>query len=171
MKWKYRISVILNVILIIWIIIQYETKNLSTNSLGQYSNDFDFIIKRDNNTYTINTYKSTLTKQLDWHKDTVIKYEVTRKLKEEVFNKLKKIDIFKYPEHYAPTSLVREFPSMRYFIQYTVNGNTRIVDWKENTESETKEAQHLRELFDNLLNELESDNRIKNLPDSKVAYL
>ncbi|WP_047450896.1 hypothetical protein [Alistipes sp. ZOR0009] len=170
MKWKYRISIILNVILIVWIIVQYGINNLSTDSLGQYSNDFDFIIKLDNNAYTINTYKNTLTKQLDWHRDTVISYEVPSKLKKDVFDKLKKIDIFKYPEHYSPTSLVREFPSMSYFIQYTVNGNTRIVDWKENTESETTEAEHLRDLFDRLLKELESDNRIKNLPDSKVAY-
>ena len=170
MKWKYRISIILNIVLLLWILLQYVINNLTTNSLGEYSKDFNFIIKLANSAYTINTYNNTLIKQLDWHKDTVIKYEVTNKLKMEIFDKLKKIDIYKYPDHYAPTSLIRESPSMSYFLQYTVNGNTRIVDWKENTESETKEAQHLRELFDKLLNEIERDNRVKSFPDSKVAY-
>jgi hypothetical protein len=171
MKWKLRISIVLNIILILWIIVLYALDNLTTNSLGEYSKDFDFKVKLQSNSYVINTYDNTLTKQLTWHKDTTIRYTIDLKYKKEIFDYLKKIDIYKYPSNYAPTSIVREYPSFNYYIQFTSKGVTRTIDWRENTCSETMDAKRLLKLFEKIQKIIDEDPRVKNLPEDNRAFL
>lgn len=171
MKWKFRISIVLNIILIFLIIVLYGLDNLTSNSLGEYTNDFNFKVKLESNSYVVNTYTNTLTKQLTWHKDTTIRFTIDPKLKRDIFDYLKKIDIYKYPSKYAPTSIIHELPSFCYYIQLTSNGVTRTIDWRENTCSETRDAKKLLKLFEKIQEYIDKDPRVKDLPASSRAFL
>lgn len=130
-------------------------------------NDFDFVASVGNDSYKINTYAETYTQALDWEKDTTITLCLTREEKELIYKTITKIDIFRYPENYAPTSTISISPSPDYFISLTMEGIDRRINWTENTESTTKEAKRLRRLFDVITQQIDNHKEIKELPESK----
>jgi hypothetical protein len=131
--------------------------------------DFNFIAGND--FYKIDTYNNTLTKLIEMGKDTIINYKFPPMEKEKIFKKLKQIDIYKYPENYAPTSTVQILPANEYYISLTINGENLKIDWIENTYSETKDAQNLSGLFDAIFKIINEDKKVRNLPESKIHRL
>lgn len=63
------------------------------------------------------------------------------------------------------------FPSFSYQFEFTLNGVGYKINWKENTESDTKDAKELRYLFLEIQNIIEKDSIVKKLPESKRAFL
>jgi hypothetical protein len=143
----------------------------SANYPNTMPNDFNFIMKIENSTYVIDTYRSTLTKTIDWETDTAISYQLTQKEKEKIFNTLKSIDIYKYPEDYAPTSTKTASPSYSYYLKFTINKKEYEISWKENTESEVEDARNFRRLFQEFKKFIEEDERVETLPKSKRAFI
>jgi hypothetical protein len=133
-------------------------------------NDFNFISNIADGEYILDTYKSKLTKTIDWDTDTTISYKIPFAEKQKIYKILKKIDIFQYPENYAPTSKKDVFPSFTYRFEFTMNDIDYKINWQENTESEIKDARELRKLFIEIQKYLENDYIIKELPESKRAF-
>jgi hypothetical protein len=134
-------------------------------------NDFNFISSIADSSYILDTYKNKVTKTIDWELDTTISFVLPVSEKQKIFKILKEIDIYKYPQNYAPTSTVKVSPTFSYQFEFTLNGVDYKINWKENTESETKDAKELRKLFLEIQKILENNDLIKDLPESKRVYL
>jgi hypothetical protein len=132
--------------------------------------DFNFISNIADNSYILDTYKDELTKTIDWELDTTISYQLPIEEKQKIYELLKEIDICKYPENYAPTSTVKVLPTFSYQLKFTISGVDYKINWKENTESEIKNARELRKLFFEIQKILENDDLIKKLPESKRVF-
>ena len=133
--------------------------------------DFNFVAKVESNKYVIDTYNNTLSKSINWDKDTIIHYEISESDKRRIFNLLKENDIIKYPNYFTPPTHYQIMPSFDYFFKCTFDSINVEINWEFNTESEEKEAKKLRvflyQIFDNIL----ENEQIKKLPKSKrVAY-
>lgn len=156
---------------IIGLIIIFGCEQRLTNYPDIMPNDFNFISNIADSSYILDTYNDKLTKTIDWDIDTTISYKIPFTEKQKIYEILKKIDIFKYPENYAPTSKKDVSPSFSYRFDFTMNGIDYKINWKENTESEIKDARELRKLFIEIQKNLENDDIIKELPKSKRAFL
>lgn len=158
-------------LVIIGLVIISGCERRSTKYPKTMSNDFNFISNIADSSYVLDTYKDRLTKKIDWALDTTISYQLSIAEKQRVYKILKEIDIYKYPENYNPTSTVEVFPSFSYQFEFTLNGVDYKINWKENTESDTKDAKELRNLFLEIQNMIEKDSKVKKLPKSKRAFL
>jgi len=79
------------------------------------------------------------------------------------------MDIFKYPTNYAPTSTISISPSLSYNFEFTMNSITSKINWKENTNSENRNAKKLRNLFEEIGEYIVENKEVKSLPkDSRV---
>ena len=157
-------------LLVIGLVIVFGCDRRSTKYPETMSNDFNFISNIADSSYVLDTYKDKLTKKIDWNLDTTISYQLSVAQKQNIYKILKKIDIYKYPENYNPTSTVSVSPSFSYQFEFTLNGVDYKINWKENTESETKVAKELRNLFREIQNIIEKDSQIKKLPGDKRAF-
>ncbi len=116
-------------------------------------------------------YKGTFTKTIDWEKDTTITLFLTREEKELIYEAICKINIYSYPENYAPISTISVSPTFTFSIEMTMEGIDRSINWTENTESETKDAKRLRRLFEKIAEQIENHKEIKELPkDERVFF-
>lgn len=158
-------------LLIIGLVIIVGCERRHTNYPETMPNDFNFFTNIADSSYILDTYKDKLTKTIDWDADTTITYELSLSERQKIYKILKAIDIYKYPENYAPTSTVNVSPTFSYRFEFTLNGVDYKINWKENTESDTKDAKELRTLFQEILKAIETDDRVKKLPESKRAFL
>jgi len=132
--------------------------------------DFNFIASIESDSYIIDTYKGTCTKTIDWEKDTTITLCLTREEKELIYKTISMINIYSYPENYAPISTISVSPTFAFSIKMTMEGIERSINWTENTESETKDAKRLRRLFEKIAEQLENHKEIKELPEDERVF-
>jgi hypothetical protein len=158
-------------LLVIVLVIVFGCDRRSTNYPETMPNDFNFISNIADSSYVLDTYKAKLTKKIDWELDTAISYRLSLAEKQKIYTILKEIDIYRYPPNYAPTTRVRLRPSFSYQFEFTLNGGDYKINWKENTESETKDAKELRNLFREIQSDIEKDSQVKKLPESKRGFL
>lgn len=133
--------------------------------------DFNFTASLWTDSYTIDTYENRYTKALDWEVDTVIPLTLTREEKELIYKTIIDIDIYRYPDNYAPVSTNFISPSFTFFIKMTIDGYDLSINWEENTHSETKSAKRLRKLFEEIKELLEKHNEVKDLPESNRIFI
>ncbi|NPD45463.1 hypothetical protein [Lentimicrobium sp. S6] len=157
-------------LLAIGLIVMFGCEQRSSDYSDSMPDDFNFIANIADNSYIFDTYRGKLTKTIDWKRDTTISYQLPIGEKQKIYKLLKNIDIYKYPLNYAPTSTVKISPTFSYCFKFTINGIDHKINWKENTESEIKEARELRKLFLEIQNILEKDELIIELPLSKRAF-
>jgi len=166
-----KVIVLLIVIFSLTLIVFFGYKRTSRSYDKEMPSDFNFFAKVEYDTYLLDTYNNTLTKKFDWEHDTIISFEIGQEFKEKIYNTLCDIDIYKYPENYAPTSTITVDPSTSYFLKFTFNSDTTEINWTEHTYSEKKEAKKLREIFETIYEYLEQDDRVKSLPEDRRAFL
>lgn len=158
-------------LLVVGLVIVFSCDRRTTKYPEAMPNDFNFVSNIADSSYVLDTYKDKLTKKLDWKLDTTISYQLSLAEKQKFYTILKEIDIYRYPQNYAPTTRVRERPSFSYQFEFTLNGDNYKINWKENTESDTWDAKKLRTLFREIKNTLEKDDQVKKLPEDKRAFL
>lgn len=158
-------------LIVIVLVIVFGCDLRSTKYPATMPKDFNFISNIADSSYVLDTYKDKLTKTIDWELDTTIAFVLPLYEKQKIYNILKVIDIYKYSENYAPTSTVQVSPTFSYQFEFTLNGIDYKINWKENTESETKDAKELRNLFREIQNDIEKDGQVKKLPESKRGFL
>jgi len=129
--------------------------------------DFNFEIQLKSNLFVVNSYKNTLTKGIKWESDTTISFTVTDEWKKKIYTALVSLDIYKYPENYAPTTTITVLPSFDYSITFTLNEKTTTVNWAVNTESNEREAIALRKFFDSIYNDVMESTEIQSLPNTE----
>jgi len=171
-KSRYVVGLVVIVISVtIGCVINLDYRHTSYDYPDSMPVDFNFISNIESNSYILDTYKNKLTKAIDSKVDTIISYQLSLDEKQKIYEVLKDIDIYKYPENYAPTSTITVSPSFAFQFEFTLNGSNHKIIWTENTESETKDARDLRKLFNAIQRILLTDDRIKKLPESKRVFL
>ena len=158
-------------LLVVGLVFLLSCVRKSTSYSDTMPNDFNFISNIADSSYILDTYKDKLTKVIDWNLDTTISYQLPVKEKQKIYKLLTKIDIYKYPENYAPTSTIKVSPTFSYRFEFTMHGVDHKINWQENTESENKDSKELRKLFFEIQNILENDDLVKELPVSKRTFL
>ena len=148
-------------------IIASNIKTVSSEYPREMVKDFNFEIQLKSNLFVVNSYKNTLTKGIKWDSDTTITFTVTDEWKKKIYTALASLDIYKYPENYAPTTTITVLPSFDYSITFTLNEKTTTVNWAVNTESNEREAIALRKFFDSIYNDLMEYTEIQSLPNSE----
>jgi len=151
------------------IFLGYERRSTSYEKLMPV--DFNFSATIDFEAYTLDSYNNTLVKQFDWERDTLITFHVKKEFKEKIYSILRDIDIYKYPENFAPTSTTNILPYSPYYFKFTMDSITTSLNWIENTNSEIKDAKKLRTLFIEIRDYIEQDKRADTLPEDKRAFL
>jgi len=158
-------------LLVIVLVIVFGCDRRSTKYPETMPNDFNFSSNIADSSYMLDTYKDKLTKTIDWGLDTTISFQLSLTEKQNIYKIFKEIDIYKYPENYAPKSTLKVFPTFSYQLGFTLNGVDYKINWKENSESDTKDAKELRKLFREIQNTIEKDDQVKKLPESKRGFL
>ena len=158
-------------LLVIGLVIVFSCERRTTKYPETMPNDFNFISNIAESSYILDTYKDKLTKTIDWERDTTISYQLSLAEKQRIYSILKEIDIYHYPQNYNPTTRVRVRPSFSFEFEFTLNGVDYKINWKENTESDTRDAKKLRNLFRMIQNTIENDAQVKKLPEDKRAFM
>jgi hypothetical protein len=166
-----KANLIFNCLLIVGLALMLDCVQQNSKYPSNMPEDFNFIAEIKSNTFVVDTYKNTLTKSIDWDKDTVISFEFPQYEKVKVFNILKEINILNYPKNFSPKSTIRIFPGFLYRFKFTMKSIEYEVDWKVNTESEVPDAKELKKLFEDIMLYIEKDQRVKNLPESKRVFM
>lgn len=138
------------------------------NKIHTMPPDFDFIAQygiADGN--IINTFNSTFTKRIDWDKDTVVSLSFASQEKEKVYNKIKRYRIDEFPVYFVPESIIDVSPSPTYYLMFKINDTFYYITWEINTFSKEKSAKRLRTIFSQIINYLNKQEIITNLPDDK----
>lgn len=162
------------IIIIVTFAVSYFIHNLDLRckSYPEFNKDkFNFQMKYDDIFYNLDTYNDIFSYGLAWDRDTVISYRVSDKLKREVYSILVDIDIYRYPENYAPTTTFRKLPADYYYLKYSFDSISYTINWRENTESTNRDAVKLRKLFRFIISEIENDSIINSLPPSLIFKL
>lgn len=158
-------------VLAVGLIVLSSCGSISTSYSETMPNDFNFISNIADSSYVLDTYNDKLTKVIDWNLDTTISYQFPINEKQKIYKLLTKIDIYKYPENFAPTSTIKVSPAFSYRFKFTMQGVDYKINWQENTESEIKDSRELRKLFFEIQKIIENDDLVKELPESKRAFL
>jgi hypothetical protein len=168
---KKRICYILLILFSLTLIVFWNLEKQKGLYSKNMPSDFNFHVNIASDSYIINTYNNTLTKTIDWEKDTTITLIVSSEFKESIYKLLREIDIAKYPPNYAPTSTVNILPSFSYKIKYTMDSMTTSTKWEENTDSENRDAKRLRNVFNEIEKYIEENEEVNSLPDSQRVFM
>lgn len=169
------VAITLTVLQMLFLIIYFNwEKRSSFNYPEKMPNNFNFKFEYGwGNTkfLKIDTYNNTLTSLINLEKDTTIEYHFSKIEKEKIYNTINEIDIYIYPENYAPTSVQQILPAYTYYFETSINSDTIRINWEENTSSRTKESQNLMKIFNEIFTITGEDERVKNLPECEIYPL
>ena len=167
--WTKIFAISIAIVQMIVLLIIFGVKKRIGSYPERMPEDFNFVASFWTDSYKIDTNKNIYTKALNWEADTIISLCLTNEEKELIYKK-KKIDIYKYPHNYAPTSTISVSPSFSFSIKVSINGHDHSINWTENTESKNKDAKRLMELFENITEQIEKHEEVKRLPKSKRFF-
>lgn len=167
---KVILSIFISLLLIIDIFALFIKPISPVQLPKKMPQNFNFIAVIGFESYTINTYENTLTKQYQWDVDTTIKVEIEESFKKEIYDYLRKIDIFRYPANYAPISYISVSPSFEYYLKFTADSIEFVIDWTENTCSDSKDAKQLSKLFEKFAKYIEKLDKEMKLPESERCF-
>ena len=153
---------------LLFILIISSCNNYNSTSEAGFNFIFTWGIMDDS---SVNTYNKTYTQALDWDNDTTIMFKFSEKEMNEIFRLIKKYEIDHYPELFIPTTSRFQSPQDSFFLEYQYDNITKKVLWDINGLSQTRDAKKLRKIFNRIISYVQKDERIRNLPDSKRAYL
>lgn len=90
--------------------------------------------------------------------------------KEKIYQSLKDIDVFGYPEDFEPPTSTLVLPSSDFYLEVEINGVSKKINWEQNVYSSTKRAKRLRRVFDLLDDMLDASAAIQALPKDERMF-
>jgi len=123
----------------------------------------------------LNTFDGTVTKDLVGAGFATTKLMLTNQELQNIYVKMKEIDILSYPEdyhpQYSPTQQRFVTPFKTYALTMRFEGKTKKIFWADKSESIMPEAKQLRDLIEYIKKIIESKEEYKKLPPPEGAYL
>ena len=119
----------------------------------------------------LNTFNKTYTKTIDWDKDTTIYFELSSEQKRNIYDKIRSLDVQKYPKQFTPISKETIRPSPTFYIKVRLGSVEKEIYWNDNTNSKEKEAQLLRDFFRYLERIVDENPIVKQLPKDDRSFM
>jgi hypothetical protein len=119
----------------------------------------------------LNTFNETFTKTIDWGNDTTIYFELSIEQKRNIYDRIRSLDILKYPKQFIPKSKEEIHPSPSYYVKIRFKDIEKEVYWSENVNSKEKKAQLLRDFFSYLERIVAENPNVKPLPKDNRTFL
>ncbi len=133
--------------------------------------DFNFIAIWRFEGKVIDSSQGVFQQALSFDSDTTISFNFTGSQKEKIFQNLKGIDVFGYPEDFEPPTSTFVLPASNFYLEVEINGVRRKINWEENIYSSTEKAIRLRGFFELLDKLLEAHPKIQELPEDDRLFL
>lgn len=133
--------------------------------------DFNFVFN-----YGVNAKNQLDTAKEQFTKDMVSESSVTTNLKlsddemNTIYSEMKNIDILGYPDNFEPKSNKKQTPFNIYSLKIIAEGKEKNIYWKDESVSETKEAEQLRKLFKEIEEIIVNKDEFKKLPEPTSHY-
>lgn len=138
---------------------------------NEIPDDFDFIIKYGIEAKNqLNTFEGTFTKDLIAAGTITTKLKLTDMDMQTVYQEMQKIDIFSYPENFAPSSNMFVTPHETYYIKVKSNGRVKEILWKDENLSEDSRAVQLRDTINIIKELIENKPEYRKLPEPEGGY-
>lgn len=80
------------------------------------------------------------------------------------------INILDYPENFNPKSNTFRTPFLTYSIKIVIAGKEKVIDWKDENVSKSKDATALRALFKKIQEMIIQKEEYKKLPQANGGY-
>ncbi|MEG0332181.1 MAG: hypothetical protein RR637_07245 [Clostridium sp.] len=145
--------------------------NSQSSLPSKMPSDFNFIFS-----YGVDSKNKLDTQKNEFTKDMIADPSITTSLKlspkdmNKIYSEIQKSKILNYPEVFTPESDVRQTPYTTYKFKVTIDGTTKSILWKDESDSNSKEATELRSFFQTIIKTIESKPEYKNLPESNGGY-
>jgi len=133
--------------------------------------DFNFVFN-----YGVNAKNQLDTTKEQFTKDMVSEPSVTTNLKlsddemNTIYSEMKNINILGYADNFEPKSNKKQTPFSTYSLKIIVEGKEKNIYWKDESVSETKEAERLRKLFNEIEKIIVNKDEFKKLPEPTSHY-
>ncbi|MCE7995747.1 MAG: hypothetical protein HEP71_27455 [Roseivirga sp.] len=118
----------------------------------------------------IDSSEGTFRQAISYDSDTTISFTLTKTQKAKIYQIVKDIDVFGYPEDFEPPTTMEVLPSSGFYLEVQIRGVRKRINWKENVYSSTKRAKRLRHFFDHLDELLDASAEIQALPKDDRAF-
>lgn len=168
----FKKSMYLMLILTITVLVDRSAINTKNNLHELKPSDFNFVFN-----YGVGAKNQLNTVNGKFTKDMIREESITTDLKlsdeemSEIYAEMKRINIFGFPDNFKPKNNMSRFPHPTYIIKIIADGKQKVIDWKDENASESKEAVQLRELFMRIQEIIINKEAFKRLPEAKGGYL
>lgn len=148
-----------------------DSKQVAPKLPENKPSDFNFVVD-----YGVSAGNELDTIKGIYIKDMIGAPSVTANLKlseadmNEIYSKMKDIDILSYPEKFYPKGNVLCTPYDTYSIKILYNGKTKNIHWDDGNLSDSKDAVQLRNLFKRIDQIVSKKEEYKKLPEPKGGY-
>ncbi|MDP4142908.1 MAG: hypothetical protein Q8936_00290 [Bacillota bacterium] len=133
--------------------------------------DFNFVLNYGVNAKNqLDTIKGTYTKDLVAAPSVTTPLKLSEKEMNEIYSRMKDINIISYPENFYPKSNMFKTPYDTYSIKIIANGKEKTINWKDESVSDSKEAVQLRGLFIKIHSIVSEKEEYKKLPRQTGGY-
>lgn len=118
----------------------------------------------------LDTFNGKFTKDMVVDPPIIIDLSLTKEEKQIIYNKMKEIDIFSYPQTFDPVSNMQVTPYQSYYFKVIANNITKEIEWDDKHASGDDRAIKLRELIDIIKVMIYDKDEYKKLPQPRGGY-
>jgi hypothetical protein len=167
-------SILISAFFIIVLLISIITGcNTSTSEDRDFNLIFRYGVHAGNE---LNTFKDEFTKDMILDPSIKIKMTLTEEELESIYNKMKEIDFFSYPDVFTipipPDGNISVVtPYLTYYFKVEFEGGSKELYWEDEIRNKNEDADRLRELTRFIEKIVESKEEYKKLPEPTSAYL
>lgn len=150
---------------------QSNSKQVDTNLPDNKPSDFNFVlIYGINSGNELDTIKGTYTKDMIGAPAVTTNLKLSEEEMNEIYLKMKDINILSYPEKFYPEGDVVHTPFETYSIKVVYSGMEKNIHWDDKNSSDSKEAVQLRNIFKRIHQIVSEKEEYKKLPKPKGGY-
>jgi hypothetical protein len=167
LKWIISLFLLLILLLIIGFTSVINKNNMPTSKPKDFNFVFDYGVDAKNKLDTVN---GKYTKDMISDPAVTINLKLTDKEMDDVYSKMRKINILSYSDNFHPWGFVHHTPFYTYRIKIIIDGKEKIISWDDESSSRTKHAKQLRDLFNQIEEIVTNKNEFKELPPAQGGY-
>lgn len=162
----------LNCMLILILFAGCNSTNEGMEKSYKQANNFNFVLNYGVNAKNqINTIEGKYTKDMVDGSTVNTNLKLTDEEIDRIYSEMNKISILDYPELFEPKEGVLVTPFESYSLRVIINDKEKHIYWEDKSLSKTKEADQLRQLFENIQLIIINKDEYKKLPEAKGGYM
>lgn len=134
-------------------------------------NDFGMVFQYGGDAKNkLDTFNGKYTKDLILDPNITVDFKLTKRQLQIIYNKMKEIGFFDYPDNYIPNSNSYVTPFQTYYFKVMANNSMKELRWEDKHFSEDVKAKNLRELIQLITIMIQDSPEYKTLPTPRGGY-